>query len=209
MPPNAAVPSRRAFVARGHRLRSARNQPARSARAASLAGPRFWPDGARLPILISLVWESGSEPPETLPAPPGTTAIGQGCAIRAFRPTPMRRMATRKGLPRLLELLQRNQIHATAFILCGKSTEAAPALAREIAQRGHECAAHGFTHDAQYQLSRDDERAFISNASDLIAKMTGRRPVGWNCRGSSAQRQHHVAAARARLPLPHRRLQPR
>ena len=141
----------------------------------------FWPGGARLPIVFSLVWESGSEPPETLPVPPGTTAPA-GTRYPNLPAATDAAYGYNEGLPRLLDLLSHNHIRATAFI-CAKSTEAAPALAREIAQRGHECAAHGYTHDSQYQLSRDDERTFISNASEAIQRATGRRPIGWNCRG--------------------------
>ena len=189
----------------GHCLRPARNcQPvgtrSEPRRATLLARRR------RLPILVSLVWESGSEPPETLPAPPGTTAPA-GTRYPNLPADTDAAYGYKEGLPRLLDLLQRNQIHATAFI-CAKSTEAAPAFAREIAQRGHECAAHGYTHDAQYQLSRDDERTFISNASDLIARMTGQHPwVGTAAVNSAASTPPR--SARARVPLPHRRLQPR
>ena len=181
------APSRRAFVLGGAAALAAR--PARA------QAPRFWPAGIRLPILFSLVWESGSEPAPTLPVPPGT----QAPAGTRFPNLPAASDAAygyEEGLPRLLDLLQRNRVRATAFI-CAKSTEAAPALAREIAQRGHECAAHGYTHDNQYQLARDDERTFIQNATDLIAKMTGQRPVGWNCRGQ--QRSVNTTALLAEL----------
>jgi len=181
MPYFRATPSRRAFVL-GGLAGTAASLAGFSARAdVPPARPRFWPDGARLPILFSLVWESGSEPPAMLPAPPGTTAPA-GTRYPSLAADTDVAYGYKEGLPRLLDLLQRNHIRATAFI-CAKSTEAAPALAREIAQRGHECASHGYTHDPQYQLARDDERAFIANASELIARMTGQHPVGWNCVG--------------------------
>ena len=173
--------NRRAFaLAAAAGLSALRSTPALAQATAPRPAP-FWPDGARLPILFSLVWESGSEPPETLSVPPGTTAP-PGTRYPNLPADTDAAYGYKEGLPRLLDLLQRNRIRATAFI-CAKSTEAAPALAREIAQRGHECAAHGYTHDPQYQLARDDERTFITNASDLIQRATGQRPIGWNCRG--------------------------
>jgi peptidoglycan/xylan/chitin deacetylase (PgdA/CDA1 family) len=171
--------TRRGFVVTG----AAAVAPATALAQAPAARPagRFWPDGARLPIVFSLVWESGSEPPATLPVPAGTSAP-PGTRYPDFAGDSDVSYGYREGLPRLLELLGRARVPATAFI-CAKSTEASPALAREIAERGHECAAHGYTHDAQYQLPRDDERAVIANATETIRRATGQRPVGYNCRG--------------------------
>lgn len=153
-----------------------------AAMAQAQSATRFWPSGARLAVLVSMVWESGADPAPTLPAPgPPTTPPVRypdlaGASAIAY--------ATDEGIPRLLELYRRARIPVTAFI-CGQSATLQPALAREIAQRGHECAAHGQTHSPQYQLSKDDERAFIQANIDSLVRTTGRRPLGYNCQGQN------------------------
>ena len=67
--------------------------------------------------------------------------------------------------------------------LAAKGLEHAPKLAREIAARGHECAAHGITHTQQFHLSREDERKFILDGVELAEKLTGQHPVGYNTQG--------------------------
>lgn len=146
--------------------------------------PRFWPGGARLAVLVSMVWESGADPAPTLAAP-GTPLAGAtparypdlaGATAVAY--------ATNEGIPRMLELYERAHIPVTAFT-CGQSATLDPALAHEIAQRGHEIAAHGQTHSPQYQLAKDDERTFIQANIDSLVRTTGKKPLGYNCAGQN------------------------
>ena len=67
--------------------------------------------------------------------------------------------------------------------LSGKGLERAPAVAKEIADRGHECAAHGVTHTPQFHLGREDERKFIQDGVDIVVRLTGQHPVGYNTEG--------------------------
>lgn len=136
-------------------------------------GP-FWPDGARLAIGLTMVVETGGDPAPTIKGPGGKDYPDLfGVTGDQY--------ASREGIPRMLDMLDRRGLKVT-WLLCGQSTERFPALAKEIADRGHECAAHGKTHAIQFQLSRDDERAFIQGSIDMIEKATGQRPQGYNCR---------------------------
>jgi peptidoglycan/xylan/chitin deacetylase (PgdA/CDA1 family) len=47
-----------------------------------------------------------------------------------------------EGIPRLLDLFDRYQIKVSSFMV-GQAVERNPQVAREIANRGHECAGHG------------------------------------------------------------------
>ena len=49
-----------------------------------------------------------------------------------------RQYGWREGIPRLLDMFDRRRIKVSSF-LSGKGLERAPALAKEIADRGHEC----------------------------------------------------------------------
>ena len=134
----------------------------------------FWPNGARLVIAFSMVIETGADPDPTTKGSGGSNYPDLYAKTAA-------EYAKNEAIPRMLDMLDRRRIKITSM-MCGLSAERNPTLAKEVAQRGHECGAHGSSHDVQFQMSRDDERAFIKNAADQIEKATGQRPVGYNCR---------------------------
>jgi peptidoglycan/xylan/chitin deacetylase (PgdA/CDA1 family) len=137
-----------------------------------------------LAVLVSMVWESGADPAPTLPAPGAAPPTGAPVRYPDLAGATAVDYATLEGIPRMLELYRRAGITVTAFI-CGQSATLHPALAREIAQRGHECAGHGQTHSQEYQLSRDDERAFIAANVDSLVRTTGTKPIGYNAPGQN------------------------
>jgi peptidoglycan/xylan/chitin deacetylase (PgdA/CDA1 family) len=134
----------------------------------------FWPNGARLAVAFSMVVETGADPDPTTKGPDGKTYPD------LYAKTAVQ-YAVNEAIPRMLDMFDRRHIKVTSM-MCGLSCERNPALAKEIAQRGHECGAHGSSHDVQFQMSLDDERAFIKKAADQIEQATGQRPVGYNCR---------------------------
>ncbi len=148
---------------------SAAAKPKRSA-----AHRSFWPNGARLAITFSMVVENNADPPPITKGPGGKTYPD------LYAETAVQ-YAVNEAIPRMLDMFDRRRIKVTSM-MCGLSCERHPALAKEIAQRGHECGAHGSSHDVQFQMSLDDERAFIKKAADQIEQATGQRPVGYNCR---------------------------
>ena len=134
----------------------------------------FWPNGARLAIAVSMVVETGADPDPVTRSPDGK-------AYPDLYAKTAEQYAAREAIPRMLEMFERRRIKVTAMV-CGLSCEHHPELVKQIAQGGHECASHGRSHDFQYQLPRDAERAFIKESADMIEKATGQRPVGYNCR---------------------------
>jgi peptidoglycan/xylan/chitin deacetylase (PgdA/CDA1 family) len=136
-------------------------------------GPH-WPEGGRLAIAVTMVVETGADPDAMLSAPDGKKYPDLFARTES-------QYASREAIPRMIDMFDRRRIKVTSLI-CGQSAERFPDLAKEIAAKGHECAAHGDTHSVQYQLSREDERSFIAAASDKIMKATGQRPLGYNCR---------------------------
>ena len=150
--------------------------PASAARAQTRDQPAApaWPNDARLAIALTMVVEAGGDPPPTLAAPDGKKYPD------LFGETAVQ-YASREGIPRMLDMFDRRGIKVTS-LLCGQSAQRFPALAKDTADRGHECAAHGKSHANQFQLSREDERAFIQGSLDMIMKATGQRATGYNCR---------------------------
>lgn len=140
-----------------------------------------WPDGVRLPISISMMWEAGSEPMPMLP-PQVTPQEAGGKRFPNLSAYTEEQYGWREGIPRMLDMFDRRGIKVSSF-LSSKGLEHAPKLAREIADRGHECAAHGITHTPQFHLSREDELKFIVDGVALQERLTGQHPVGYNCQG--------------------------
>jgi peptidoglycan/xylan/chitin deacetylase (PgdA/CDA1 family) len=139
-------------------------------------GGGFWPNGARLAVSLSLMFEGGGQP-----------ISGAGGVI----PDPIEKgvpdLPTNaffayghyEGIPRVLDLMDKHGIKLSSFMI-GKAVETIPDLAQEIVRRGHEAAAHGRVWDNSYQLSRDEEKRFIADSVETIHKIAGQVPIGWN-----------------------------
>jgi peptidoglycan/xylan/chitin deacetylase (PgdA/CDA1 family) len=186
--------SRRAFLAQaggaasilaaGAKLNSAvaQNAPSVSSRfgpAASSSvtnGKDFWPNGARLAVSISLMFEGGGQPisgaggPIPEPIDKGVPDLPTN-AFFAY--------GHHEGIPRALNLFDKHKIKVSSFMI-GKAIEQAPELAQEIVRRGHEAAAHGRIWSNSYNLSRDEEKRFIADSVETIHRITGHQPIGWN-----------------------------
>jgi peptidoglycan/xylan/chitin deacetylase (PgdA/CDA1 family) len=144
--------------------------------ASDRTGTGFWPNGARLAVSISLMFEGGGQP-----------ISGAGGVI----PDPIEKgvpdLPTNaffaygyyEGIPRVLDLMDKHGIKLSSFMI-GKAVETAPDLAQEIVRRGHEAAAHGRIWDNSYQLPPEEEKRFIADSVETIQKVTGQKAIGWN-----------------------------
>jgi peptidoglycan/xylan/chitin deacetylase (PgdA/CDA1 family) len=136
----------------------------------------FWPNGARLAISISLMFEGGGQPISgaggAVPEPINPGYPDQ--VTNAFFD-----YGVNEGIPRALNLFDKHDIKVTSFMI-SKAIEKHPELAREIVRRGHEPGAHGTTWSPSYDMSREQEKAFIEESADTIRRITGVQPVGWN-----------------------------
>ncbi len=136
----------------------------------------FWPNGARLAVSISMMFEGGGQPisgaggPIPEPIKNGLPDLPTN-AFFAY--------AHYEGIPRALNLFDKHGVKVSSFMIA-KAVEQAPELAQEIARRGHEVAAHGRTWENSYFLPPDEEKRFIADSVEIIHKITGQRPVGWN-----------------------------
>src|SRR5260370_40518995 len=112
----------------------------------------FWPNGARLAVTFSLMFEAGGQP-----------ISGAGGPVS-------------QGLPRPLELFDRHEIKGSSFMI-GEAVRKRPDLAAEIVRRGHEAGAHGRPWAPSYLLSREEEKAFIQDNVETIKQFTGFHPL--------------------------------
>ncbi len=188
-PSQAARPSRRSFMAgagaavvAGSVMASAANaqQPGAAKQAMPASGKgEFWPGNARLVISISMQFEAGGQPPKGTDSPfpkvdfpasvPSDPAANTWFAY-----------GYREGVPRMLDLWDRHGVKVTSHMI-GEAAQRNPALARDIVNRGHEAAGHGPRWSSQYAMTRAKERQFIIDAADMVEKVTGQRPTGYNC----------------------------
>lgn len=82
------------------------------------------------------------------------------------------------GLRLLLDLLSEYDARATFFVL-GWVAERAPALVREIAERGHEVASHGSDHRRITTITRDQFRESVRSSKLLLEEVTGQKVFGY------------------------------
>jgi peptidoglycan/xylan/chitin deacetylase (PgdA/CDA1 family) len=125
----------------------------------------------------------------------GAAGLGAGLAAwGAFHPAsqlfgPTLRLTGRKGAialtfddgpnpaatPQLLDLLDRNGVRAT-FFLIGKHVRACPQLAANIAARGHVLGNHTETHPHLTWLSTQGSETELQRCQEAIEQATGRAP---------------------------------
>lgn len=150
--------------------------PDHDPRAAEAGGKGFWPNGARLAISVSMMFEGGGQPISgaggLIPEP-----IAKG--VPDLPTNAYFAYGHYEGIPRALDLFDKHDIKVSSFMI-GEAIKNAPELAREIVRRGHEAAAHGPTWSNSYNLSRNEEKRFIAASAETIRRITGQQPVGWN-----------------------------
>lgn len=78
---------------------------------------------------------------------------------------------------RLLDLLDGSGAKATFFVL-GSVAETFPDLVREVLARGHEVGTHGHGHWRVDAIGATRFREELRRSSDIIARVTGVRPLG-------------------------------
>lgn len=142
-------------------------------------GGEFWPDKARLVISISMQFEAGGQPPKGTDSPFPKVDMPDSVPADLAANTWFA-YGYREGIPRMLDLWDRHGVKVTSHMI-GEAAQRQAALARDIVGRGHEAAGHGPRWSSQYAMSRPQERKFIKDAADMIEKVTGQRPTGYNC----------------------------
>src|SRR6201987_2469089 len=142
------------------------------------AATSFWPNGPRIAVSASLMLEAGGQNLHRSdqlygPVPDGYMDLPTNSWFE---------YGAVEGIPRLLDLFDKHGVKATSFMV-GTAVEKHPDVAREIVARGHEAAAHGRTWESTFQLSRDDEKKNIAEGVEMIERITGFHPSGWNAAG--------------------------
>jgi len=87
----------------------------------------------------------------------------------------------RVGAERLIAMLREWGIRSTWFVP-GHSAETYPQIVERLVAGGHEIAHHGYLHT--HPKSPEDEAAILDRGSEVLTRMTGRRPLGFRSPGA-------------------------
>lgn len=150
----------------------------------------LWPNGARVAVSLVVNFEEGGERSiedgdgETEPF--GEVASVQPPGVRDFVQEQVFDYGMRAGLWRFLDAFASGGLGAT-FMMCGRTVERVPDLARAVTEAGHEPAVHGWRWLPHSRYADpDSERADIVKTRDVIAAATGVGPVGFMSRGGQS-----------------------
>jgi peptidoglycan/xylan/chitin deacetylase (PgdA/CDA1 family) len=160
---------RRQFVRAGVAVAAASGQKLHAARSA------FWPDGIRMVVSLSLQMEAGAQADRGASGP-------WGALDTKYPDLPTEKWyeyGFKEGIPRLLDMYDRRKVHVTSHMV-GAAVDKHPKLAKEIVDRGHEAAAHGYTWEPVYSKSPSEERISYEANIQSIERATGKRPIGFN-----------------------------
>lgn len=92
-----------------------------------------------------------------------------------------------RGLPRVLRLLERQNVSATFFVP-GLTVEAYPDAVSGILAAGHEIGHHGHTHRAPHAIDAVAQRWEIEQALTALGKVADVQPVGYRAPGAELTR---------------------
>lgn len=83
-----------------------------------------------------------------------------------------------RNTARNLAILAECSVRATFFVL-GKVAEKFPQTIRDVQAAGHEIASHGYGHELVFDLTPERFRDDVQKSLDILAGITGLRPVGY------------------------------
>ena len=125
--------------------------------------PASWPSGARAAVALSFDSDHEASALRGNERSPGRLSQGE--------------YGARRAVPRILDLLARHELAASFFVPAVVAL-LHPDEQRAVAAAGHEIGIHGWIHERNSELERDDERRLMLQALDTLEEITGARPVG-------------------------------
>ena len=132
-------------------------------------GPAFsWPDGKRIAVMVTFDYDA-----EFLRI---SRAKSKGTSI-GFTDFSRGQYGPHEGLARCLDMLDTMNIKSTFFVP-GAVIETYRDTVEEIHRHGHELACHGYRHESDPELSRDEMIKILDKSEALLAEITGKKPVG-------------------------------
>ena len=132
-------------------------------RAGRTLRPKAWKDGARCALALS--FDSDHE----------TNELREGG--KSYGRMSWGQFGNRQGVPRILEILKRQSVHAT-FYVPAVAALLHPDEQRRVVAEGHEIGIHSWIHELNSVLSYEAERDIMLRSAEALEKITAVRPVG-------------------------------
>ncbi|MEI7531388.1 MAG: polysaccharide deacetylase [Betaproteobacteria bacterium] len=132
-------------------------------RAGKRLAPKIWPNQARCAVALS--FDSDHETNDLRDGGESTSKLSQG------------QYGNLQGVPRILNILSKYGVPAS-FYVPAVTALLHPQEQERIISLGHEIALHGWIHERNSVLPYEAERDLMLRASDVLTKVTGKRPVG-------------------------------
>jgi peptidoglycan-N-acetylglucosamine deacetylase len=127
--------------------------------------PKSWPNGSRVAVCLS--FDADSEAPLLRDGNTSPTALSAAD------------FGAESGVPRILAMLDRQQIPATFFVTAVDAM-LHPDMLEAIQKSGrHEIGVHGWIHETPTRVSAEEEERLLDRAIEYLTKVTGKRPVGY------------------------------
>lgn len=126
--------------------------------------PEHWPDDCDFAVALSFDCDH-----ETFELGVGRSTVGRLSWGEYGR---------RKGVPRILDALERHAVPASFFMPAVCAT-IDPDESRRIVAAGHEIGMHGWIHENNSLLDEATERALMSRARDTLESVIGEAPRGF------------------------------
>ena len=127
----------------------------------------IWPGDTRCTVMLGFDIDGVSS---AINRDPSSKNLPSLMSMREYGPS----VAT----PRILDLLDRQEIRAS-FYIPGYVAETHEDLVRDIDSRGHEIAHHGYMHEPPATLTRDEEADVLDRGIEILSRLTGRAPAGY------------------------------
>ncbi|HUO88633.1 MAG TPA: allantoinase PuuE [Rhizomicrobium sp.] len=157
-----------------------------------------WPGGARIAVQFVLNYEEGGEN-SILHGDPGAetflSEIVNAAPVPGARHMSMESIyeyGSRAGVWRVLRLFRERGVPITIFAVAS-ALERYPAVAGVFLEDGHEICSHGYRWINYQDIDEATEREHIAKAVDVIARITGARPLGWYTGRTSPNTRRLVA----------------
>jgi peptidoglycan/xylan/chitin deacetylase (PgdA/CDA1 family) len=125
-----------------------------------------WPDGVRLPIIISVHHQSEE-----------AAYVFEDGQVDPFD-YGERQYGGRRGAWRLLEIMTKHNVRGT-WIVCGATLEKYPAISREAKAAGHSFAGHTYEHEMMCNYPAHEELRLIRKTVSVFEDLLGEHLRGW------------------------------
>lgn len=126
-----------------------------------------WPSGRRAAASFTFDVDAESV---VLTADPSAASRASLMTHQAYGP--------RVGVPRILSILDRQQIPATFFVP-GYTAVRHPAVIRDVVAAGHEVGHHGYLHELLTGVDEATEAGYLDRGLAALADVAGVRPAGY------------------------------